>query len=154
ERGSTAGISRGPHGQITFREWHPIGAEEYGYVVPDPLHPNFIYGGKVTRYDRTTGQTQDVAPEAVRSGKYRFLRTAPLLFSPVDPHVLFLGGNVLFKTTDAGHQWQVISLDLSRERPEVPESISVYRAPALCRQPRRGVFDTMPPSHEAVATIW
>jgi photosystem II stability/assembly factor-like uncharacterized protein len=154
ESGSAAVLSRGPHGQITFRDWQTVGVEEYGYVAPDPLHPNIVYGGKVTRFDRTTGQTQDVGPEAVRSGKYRFLRTAPLLFSPVDPHVLLLGGNVLFKTTDGGHQWQVISPDLSRERPDVPESIGVYRTPELARQPRRGVIYTVAPSYKDVATIW
>src|SRR5205085_2066267 len=83
ESGSAGVTSRGDDGQITFREWHPVGAEEYGYIAPDPLNPNLIYGGKVTRYDRTTGQVQNVAPEVLRSGKYRFLRTAPLLFSPV-----------------------------------------------------------------------
>ncbi|MFX6950003.1 hypothetical protein ABTH81_23280, partial [Acinetobacter baumannii] len=72
-------------GQITFREWHPVGVEEYGYVAADPLDPNIIYGGKITRYDKRTGQTQNIAPEAVRSGKYRFLRTAPVVFSPIDP---------------------------------------------------------------------
>jgi photosystem II stability/assembly factor-like uncharacterized protein len=154
ESGSAAVASRGPHGQITFREWHSVGVEEYGYLAPDPLNPNLIYGGKVTRFDCTTGQTQDVAPEALRSGRARFLRTAPLLFSPVDPHTLFLGGNVLFKTTDGGHRWQVISPDLSREQPEVPESIGVYRTPELARQPRRGVIYTVAPSYQDVNTIW
>jgi photosystem II stability/assembly factor-like uncharacterized protein len=154
ESGSAAVVSRGPHGQISGRDWQTVGVEEYGYVAPDPLHPNIIYGGKVTRFDRTTGQTQDVGPEAVRSGKYRFLRTAPLLFSPVDPHVLFLGGNVLFKTTDGGHQWHVLSPDLSREHPELPESIGVYRTPDLARQPRRGVIYTVAPSYKDVDTIW
>jgi hypothetical protein len=58
----------------------------------------------------------------VRSGKYRFLRTSPLIFSPVDPHVLYLGANVLFRTTNGGHSWDILSPDLSREKPEVPES--------------------------------
>ena len=48
--------------QITFRDWHPVGVEEYGYVAPDPLHPGIIYGGKVTRYDERTGEVQDVGP--------------------------------------------------------------------------------------------
>jgi photosystem II stability/assembly factor-like uncharacterized protein len=154
ESGSAAVASRGPYGQITFRDWYPVGVEEYGYVAPDPLNPNLVYGGKVTRFDRTTGQTQDVGPDPGHSGKYRFLRTAPLLFSPVDPHVLFLGGNVLFKTTDGGRSWQVISPDLSRERPEVPESVGVYRTPGLARQPRRGVIYTVAPSYQDLDTIW
>ena len=154
ESGSAAVVSRGPHGQITFRDWHPVGVEEYGYVAPDPLHPNLIYGGKVTRFDRATGQTQDVGPEAVRSGKYRFLRTAPLLFSPVDPKCLFLGGNVLFKTTDGAHSWEAISPDLSREQPDVPESVGIYRTPDLAKQPRRGVIYTVAPSYKDAGTIW
>ncbi|MBO0698066.1 MAG: hypothetical protein J2P46_06715, partial [Zavarzinella sp.] len=154
ESGSAGVASRGPFGQITYREWHPVGVEEYGYVAPDPLNPNLIYGGKVTRFDRTTGQTQDVGPEAVRSGKYRFLRTAPLLFSPVDPKTLYFAGNVLFKTTDGGNSWSVISPDLSRERPEVPESVGVYRTPELAGQPRRGVIYTVAPSYKDAATIW
>ncbi len=154
ESGSAAVASRGPHGQITFRDWHPVGVEEYGYVAPDPLNPNLVYGGKVTCFDRTTGQTQDMAPEAVRSGKYRFLRTAPLLFSPADPKALYLGGNVLFKTTDGGRSWRVISPDLSRERPEVPESVGVYRTAELARQPRRGVIYTVAPSYKDADTLW
>jgi photosystem II stability/assembly factor-like uncharacterized protein len=154
ESGSVGIASRGNDGQITIREWHPVGVEEYGYVAPDPLNPNIIYGGKVSRYDRVTGQVQDVGPEAVRSGKYRFLRTAPLLFSTVDPHVLYLGGNVLFKTTDGGHSWQVISPDLTREHPEVPESIGIYRTSELARQPRRGVIYTVAPSYRDINVIW
>jgi photosystem II stability/assembly factor-like uncharacterized protein len=154
ESGSAAVCSRGPYGQISYRDWHPVGAEEYGYVAPDPLNPNIVYGGKVTRFDRTTGQTQDVAPEALRSGKYRFLRTAPLLFAPLDPKCLYLAGNVLFKTTDGGHSWQVISPDLSREKPEVPESIGVYRTPEMARQPRRGVIYTVAPSYKEADVIW
>ncbi|HJZ90625.1 MAG TPA: hypothetical protein VKE40_07100 [Gemmataceae bacterium] len=154
ESGSAGVASRGPYGQITYREWHPVGVEEYGYIAPDPLDPNIIYGGKVTRFDRTTGQTQDVGPEALRTGKYRFLRTAPLLFSPVDPRTLYFAGNVLFKTTDGGNSWSVISPDLSRERPEVPASIGVYRTPELARQPRRGVIYTVAPSYKDSGTIW
>lgn len=154
ESGSAAVCSRGPHGQITFREWYPVGVEEYGNVAPDPLDPNIVYGGKVTRFDRTTWQTQDVAPEAARSGKYRFLRTAPLLFSPVNPKRLYLAGNVLFRTDDGGHRWEVISPDLSRERPEVPESIGVYRTPEMAKQPRRGVIYAVAPSYKDAGTIW
>ncbi len=154
ESGSAGVASRGPLGQITFRDWHPVGVEEYGYVAPDPLNPNLIYGGKVTRFDKTTGQTQVVAPEAVRSGKYRFLRTAPLVFSTVDPHILFLGGNVLFKTRNGGDKWDVISPDLSRESPAVPENIGAFRTPALAQQPRRGVIYTVAPSYREVDVIW
>jgi len=154
ESGSVGIASRGNDGQITFRDWRPVGVEEYGYVAPDPLNPEIIYGGKVSRYDRTTGQMQNVAPEALRGGKYRFLRTAPLIFSPVDPHILYLGGNVLFKTTNGGHSWQIISPDLSREAPEVPASIGVFRRPEMAKQPRRGVIYTVAPSYKDGNVIW
>ncbi|MFY9610242.1 MAG: glycoside hydrolase [Blastocatellia bacterium] len=154
ESGSVGIASRGKDGQITFRDWHPVGVEEYGYVAPDPLNPNIIYGGKITRFDKSTGQVQNIAPEAVRSGKYRFLRTAPVIFSPVDPRVLYFAGNVLFKTTSGGNSWEVISSDLSREQPEVPDSIGVFRTPELSRMARRGVIYTVAPSYKDASVIW
>lgn len=154
ESGSVGTSSRGDNGAITFRDWRTVGTEEYGYVAPDPLNPSIIYGGKVTRFDKTTGQVQNVAPEASRSGKYRFLRTAPLLFSPVDPHILYLGSNVLFKTVNGGNSWEIISPDLSREAPDVPESIGVFRKPEMAEQPRRGVIYTVAPSTKDVNVIW
>lgn len=80
ESGSVGIVSRSNDGNITFREWHPVGVEEYGYVAVDPLDPNLIYGGKITKFDKRTGQVQNIAPEPVRSGKVRFLRTAPVVF--------------------------------------------------------------------------
>lgn len=154
ESGSVGIASRGNDGQITFREWHPVGVEEYGYVAPDPLNPNIIYGGKITRFDWSTGQVQNIAPEAIRSSKYRFLRTAPVIFSPVDPRVLLFAGNVLFKTTSGGNSWDIISPDLSREAPEVPDSIGVYRTPEMAKQPRRGVIYTVAPSYKDANVIW
>jgi photosystem II stability/assembly factor-like uncharacterized protein len=154
ESGSAGVASRGNNGQITCRDWHTVGVEEYGYVAPDPLHPNLIYGGKGSRYDSVTGQVQEVGPEALRTGKVRFLRTAPLLFSPVDPRVLYLGANVLFRTTNGGHSWDVISPDLSREQPDVPTNIGVYRTPEMAKMPRRGVIYTVAPSYRDADVIW
>ncbi len=154
ESGSGAVASRGNDGQITPRDWHTVGTEEYGYVAPDPLNPDVIFGGKVQKYDRRTGQVQEVGPEAPRGQAYRFLRTAPLLFSTVDKKALYLGGNVLFKTTDGAHTWQVISPDLSRPAPDVPETIGVYRTPEMAKQPRRGVIYAVAPSYTKADTIW
>jgi photosystem II stability/assembly factor-like uncharacterized protein len=154
ESGSAGTASRSDWGEITSRDWHPVGTEEYGYVAPDPLHPNLIYGGKVTRFDMVTGQTQDVSPVILRTGKYRFNRTAPLIFSPAAPHTLYLGSNVLFKTTDAGHSWQIISPDLTREDPGVPPNLGDLAANDPAKGKHRGVIYSLAPSPVDANLIW
>ena len=154
ESGSAGVASRSDYGEISFREWHPVGVEEYGYVAPDPLHPNLIYGGKVTRFDTLTGQTQDVSPVLLRTGKYRFNRTAPLLFSPVDPHILYLGSNVLFKTVDGGNSWQTISSDLTRKDPGAPASMGAFTDADPNKGNHRGVIYSIAPSPKDVNLIW
>jgi len=154
ESGSAGVASRSNNGATSFREFITVGVEEYGYVAPDPLNPNVIYGGKVTKYDRTTGQVQNVGPEALRSGKYRTVRTAPILFSPLDPHTLYYAANVLFKTTNGGYSWDIISPDLTRETYEIPESVGVYQTPDMAKMPRRGVIYTIAPSYIDINIIW
>lgn len=155
ESGSAGVASRGDNGVITFRDWRTVGVEEYGYVAPDPLNPSLIYGSKASRYDWTTGQTQSIGPNVLRGGgKYRFVRTMPMLFSPVDPHVLYLGSNVLFKTTNGGHSWDIISPDLTRKSYEVPASVGIFSEEAKKQATQRGVIYTIAPSHRDVNTIW
>ncbi len=154
ESGSACVESRGDDGEITFREWHPVGIEEYGYAAPDPLNPDVVYGGKVTRYDRRTGQVSNVAPKALRSADYRALRTAPLLFSPVDPHTLYFGSNQVWKTTDGGQNWTVISPDLTRTDSVVPSSVGKYSSSAEARARHPGVVYTIAPSYHDINTIW
>src|SRR6185312_1537567 len=114
ESGSACVRSRGDDGRILDWDWHPVGIEEYGYAAPDPLDPNIVYGGKVTRYDRRTHQIQQVGPRVGRGGSadYRTLRTAPLVFSTVDPRMLLFGSNTIWKTTNGGNSWTQISPDL------------------------------------------
>ena len=154
ESGSAAVISRGDNGAITFRDWHTVGVEEYGYVAPDPLNPNLIYGGKASRFDETNLEVQNIAPEAIRSGKYRFIRTMPILFSPVDPHVLYLGSNVLFKTTSGGDGWDIISPDLTREAYEVPANLGIFTPMDPEKGKHRGVIYAIAPSFKSVNTMW
>ncbi len=154
ESGSVCIASRGNDGRITFREWHPVGAEEYGYVAADPKDPNIIYGGKISRYDKRTGQAQNISPEVGRGGKYRFLRTAPVLFNPIDQKTLYYAGNVLFKTMDGGNHWDVISPDLSRESWDIPKAVGVYTKEDMKTMPRRGVIYTVAPSYVDINTIW
>jgi photosystem II stability/assembly factor-like uncharacterized protein len=116
----TAGIaSRGNNGQITERDWFPVGPGESGYTIPDPLDADVVYnagpGGSVVRLSKKTGQVRDVSPAPVSFGsKYRFNWTIPLAFSPQDPHLLYLGTQFLLKTTDAGTTWQAVSPELTR----------------------------------------
>ena len=142
----TAGIGFGRHRfarrhgrDHCERDWRTVGVEEYGYVAPDPLDPNIIYGGKLSRFDKRTGQVQNITPEAVRTGKYRFVRTAPVIFSPVDKKTLFFAGNVLFKTMTGGQSWEIISPDLSREKWDVPKNVGIYATKEMETMPRRGV---------------
>jgi photosystem II stability/assembly factor-like uncharacterized protein len=154
ESGSIGIASRSNDGNITFREWHPVGVEEYGYVAPDPLDPNIIYGGKITKYDKRTGQVQNISPEPVRSGNVRFIRTAPVIFSPVDNKTLYFSGNIIFKTTNGGDSWETISPDLTREAWDIPASVGIYTSKEMLTMKRRGVVYTLAPSYKNINTLW
>ena len=151
ESGSVGTSSRGNDGQITFHDWHPVGAEEYAFVAHDPLHPNLIYGGKASRFNMLTGQLDRVGPPQVADLHVRFLRTAPLLFSPVDPHALFLAGSRLFKTTDEAKTWEVISPDLLGSTPKFPPTWAFTKPPRWrrCAASRRHLLDrTLEPGRQ------
>ncbi|MBX6365711.1 MAG: glycoside hydrolase, partial [Gemmatimonadetes bacterium] len=154
ESGSACVQSRGDDGAITFREWHPVGVEEYGYAVPDPLDPDVVYGGKISRYDRRTGQTQNVAPRQTRGPDFRVVRTQPVVFSPTDPHTLYFASNVLWKTTDGGRSWEKISPDLTRTSYEVPKNLGVFAPLDPEKGKHRGVIYTIAPSYVKGSIIW
>ncbi|HEY4099345.1 MAG TPA: glycosyl hydrolase [Gemmatimonadales bacterium] len=155
ESGSACVASRGVDGRITFREWHPVGVEEYGYAVPDPLDPDIVFGGKVSRYDRRTDQVQSVAPPGGgRGSDYRAVRTAPLVFSTVDPHVLFFGQNVIWKTINGGSSWTRISPDLTRKTWAIPPSVGIYSNSPSAQPTQRGVVYTIAPSYLDLRTVW
>ncbi|MCL5287148.1 MAG: glycoside hydrolase [Acidobacteria bacterium] len=154
ESGSACVSSRGAHGQITFRDWQPVGADEYSYVAPDPLNPDIIYGGKATRFDRRTGQVQNISPKPIRGPDFRLLRTEPVIFSPADPRTLFFAGSTLWKTRDGGQSWQQTSPDLSRKTWDVPASVGKYRSTETAKPTQRGVIYTVAPSPLDVNRIW
>lgn len=154
ESGSVCIQSRGDDGQITFREWSPVAVEEYGYVAPDPLDPDIVYGGKVSRWDRRTGQEQNVSPKFGRDPDFRVVRTMPVLFSPVNPRKLFFSSNVLWQTTNGGQAWDQISPDLTRKTWEPPKNVGIYSASPEARPTQRGVIYTIAPSYTDENTIW
>ena len=154
ESGSVCIASRGNDGEITIREWHPVAAEEYGYVTPDPLDPDIVYGGKLTRYDRRTGQGQNIMPKPFRGQDYRILRTEPVVFSPVDPHILYFASNTLWKTTNGGKSWQQISPDLTRKTFDVPASLGKYKTEPTAQPTQRGVIYAVAPSPLDINRIW
>lgn len=154
ESGSVGTASRSDYGEITFRDWHSVGVEEYGTIAADPLDPNTIYGGRVSRTNQELGEVADIAPEPVRRGEYRYDRTLPLVFSPRNPHVLYFAANVLFKTTDRGESWQAISPDLTRESYEVPKNLGIFAASDPEKGKHRGVIYAVAPSFQDANVIW
>ena len=140
ESGSACVSSRGNDGVITMREWHPVAAEEYGYVVPDPLDADIVFGGKLTRYDRRTAQAQNVSPKPLRGADYRVVRTEPIVFDPKDPHTMYFAANTLWKTNDAGKHWTQASPDLTRKTFEVPPNVGTFHDQPTAAPKQRGVI--------------
>jgi photosystem II stability/assembly factor-like uncharacterized protein len=157
ESGSVCIASRGNDGAITLRDWHPAGVIEYGYVAPDPLNTDVVYGagrGQVSRYRHSTGQVQMITPTPLHEEKYRSARTQPIIFSPVDPHVLFYGANYVFKSIDGGNSWQTISPDLARPKNGIPAGLGTMAAKDPEAEKKRGIVYSLAPSHKTVNTLW
>jgi photosystem II stability/assembly factor-like uncharacterized protein len=123
---SSVGIaSRSDSGVIGRWDWYPVGGGESGFFAPDPRDSNIVYGtgymGQITRYDRRTGQVQELGPAAdITDGegatklKHRYQWTSPVVLSPQDPDVIYHAAEVLLKSTDRGITWTAISPDLTR----------------------------------------
>jgi photosystem II stability/assembly factor-like uncharacterized protein len=155
ESGSVCISSRGNDGEITLREWHPVGAIEYGYVVPDPLDPDIVYGSGrnvVTKEHVSTGQVQDISPIPLRGPDDRVDRTEPLFFAPQDPHRMYYAANRLYETVDGGMHWSAISPDLTREDPGAPPSVGKMRLDKAVKQ--RGAIYAASASAVRDGLIW
>ena len=161
DSGSVFIISRSNDGSITFRDWHPAGAGESGYIAPDPADANIIYGGgtygELFRYDRRTGQAQIIAPDAIRTfgeahPEHRFTWTSPLVFSPQDSHTLYFGSQNVLRSTNQGNGWEKISPDLTGADANASEQgpLTVQNAKAR----GHGVVYTIAPSPVSAGQIW
>ena len=156
ESGSVCIASRGNDGTIGHREWRPVGIIEYGSAAPDPRDPDVVYGAgrnSVTRYRWSTGQVQDITPIPVR-GTYRFERTQPIAFSPVDPSRLYYAANRLFESRDRGQTWRTISPDLAHGKPGIPPSVGSTAATDPHAAEYRGAIYALALSFKSVATMW
>ncbi len=153
DSGTVAIPSRSAFGEISDAERFSIGGFEAAYIAADPLHPNYIYSnswyGSVVRFDRVTGQIVTVF---VRSEKYREASMAPLVYSPQDPHTLYLGTQYLLKTTDGGMSWKEISPDLSAIPQVTGATPPVGAAPG--RGGRGGAINTLAVSTVRAGVIW
>jgi photosystem II stability/assembly factor-like uncharacterized protein len=118
--------SRGEGGAIDRTDWYPVAGGEAGFIVADPTNPLITYGGEyqgqISTYNKATGQykaisVQPIVSDAMGASKleHRFQWTAPIMFSPNNPKVLYHAGERLFKTSDAGNHWEAISPDLTRD---------------------------------------
>ncbi len=115
-------------GGITVNMWEEAGGGESGFVTALPNNPDIIfagsYGGLLTRKDMRTGLSRNVNPwplnpmgHSAIDAKYRMQWTFPIVVSPHDPKVIYVGSSVVFKTTDEGESYTAISPDLTRNDP-------------------------------------
>ncbi len=154
ESGSVCIASRGNDGEITFRDWHPVAAEEYGYVVPDPTDPDTIFGGKLSRYDRRTGQAQNILPVPLGGPDFRVIRTEPIVFDPFDSHLMYFAANTLWVTRDGGRSWKQISPDLTRKTWSVPAAVGIYKSDPTAQPKQRGVIYALAVSPVERGRMW
>ena len=155
DSGSVAVVTRSAFSEISNRNWVPLCAGgESGYTAPDPLHPEILFGGTVTRCNVVTGETTNVSPERGMKEPARHTWTVPLVFSQADPRVLYFSNQFLFKTTNGGDSWSTISPDLTREDPGVPPNVDEATAADAPSGKRRGVIYTIAPSPLKAGVVW
>ena len=129
DNGTVAIASRSDYGSIGAGDWHPVGADERDYDVPDPRDPNIVYGsglgGKLTLWNARNGESQNISPWPVSSYgarptsvKYHYTWITPIAVSQLAPYPLYQGAQVLFRSLDHGATWQTISPDLSAKDPD------------------------------------
>lgn len=118
-------LSRTTGRGIDRPDWHSVGGGESGHIAPRHDNPDIVYagsyGGLITRWDFKTRQTRVISPWpenpmgwGAADLKYRFQWTAPILVSRFDSNVLYHAAQVLFRTTNEGQSWEIISPDLTR----------------------------------------
>ncbi|MBN7818166.1 VPS10 domain-containing protein [Algoriphagus pacificus] len=116
---------RNDGGAISENDWEPTAGGESGWIAPDPINPDIVYGGSygglLTRenHDNGTSRTVNVYPNnpmghGAEDMKYRFQWNFPIFFSPHNPKLLYTTSNQFHRSTNEGQSWEVISPDLTR----------------------------------------
>jgi photosystem II stability/assembly factor-like uncharacterized protein len=128
DSGTAAVASRSDLGSITFRDWYSVGTGESGYIFPDPGDAGAVYGGdtggQLYRFDRRTGQVQQITPTLGLSEDEdehpanRYPWSAALAVSHFPPHALYQGSQFVYTSRDRGMSWRRISPDLTAGAPE------------------------------------
>ncbi|MDT7688724.1 MAG: hypothetical protein QOE46_1483 [Acidobacteriota bacterium] len=156
DSGSVGVPTRSSLAEISMHDWRPVCAGgESDYTAPDPLHPEILFGGRVTRCNVLTGDIVNVSPERnLPANTARHTWTLPLVFSQADPHALYFSDQFLFRTTNGGESWTQLSPDLTREDPGVPPNLDATTAADAPEGKRRGVIYTIAPSPLRAQTIW
>jgi hypothetical protein len=128
DSGTVAIASRSDYGAIGWRDWTPVGGDERDFDIPDPEDPDIVYasglGGRLSRYDARTGQSANIAPYPISTygqrqttTEHHFVWVTPMAVSRTGPVTLYMGGEVVFASTDRGNHWSVISPDLTGKTP-------------------------------------
>ncbi|HEX8881704.1 MAG TPA: hypothetical protein VF749_16800 [Candidatus Acidoferrum sp.] len=155
DSGPAATASRSRYRFLNLHDWRPLEAgDENGYIAPDPLNPGVIFGGFVARQDLSNEQIQEMPPTLAQPGSFRRTWTLPLVFSPLNAHVVYFGSQILFRTEDGGNSWQAMSPDLTREEPGAPANLDPATAADAPKGQRRGVIYTIGPSYVKEGEIW
>lgn len=134
DSGTAMVASRSDYGEITFRDWMPVGGFEYCFIAPDPANPRYVFSGgwygSLLRFDRATGQVVHIFE---RGEGLRSAWAPAIVFSPENPHRLYLGTQYLMTTEGAslqlGRRWTTISPDLTKRPAAKPAAAKAAKKP-------------------------
>jgi len=161
----TVGIaSRSDYGAISLRDWTPVGGDERDYDIPDPEDANIVYatglGGRLSRWDRRTGDVQNITPWPISSYgkrptdfKYHYSWFTPIAFGARAPYPFYFATQKLLRSMDRGEHWQEISPQLSHHDPQAKNCEGNVLPPAA-RSCGFGVIYSIAPAPQDNDEIW
>jgi len=125
---------------IVNADWIPLVGGDGYEALTDPTNPNIIYClwqyGGLTRHDLQSGELMSIKPqEKAGEEPYRWNWDTPLMISPNNPNVIYTAANKVFKSTDKGNSWEVISDDLTRriDRNKLPVMGRIWSVDAVAK---------------------